>query len=275
MLGGLGRGEFAILAGRPSMGKSAVAVCFGEGAALLGHGVLIFSLEMTARAWMARMVTDAAWGYRNSLAYSDALRNKLDERGVDRMIRGIEERKHLPLVINEQAGLTVANIAATTRQVAQMFERQGKRLGLVIVDHLGKVKPTAYPNDRVREVGAISNALAALAKREDVAVLALSQLSRGVEGRDNKRPAMSDLRDSGDLEQDADTVMFAFRNAYYLERQKEDDPAKEAIRVTMLEACKNILEINIAKQRNGMVGSVPLFIDMPSNAVRNLHVGNG
>jgi replicative DNA helicase len=275
MLGGLGRGEFSILAGRPSMGKSAVAVCFGKGAAQLGHGVLIFSLEMTARAWMARMATDAAWGYKNPLAYSDALRNKLDERGVDRMSRGIDARKDLPLVINERAGLTVADIATITRQVAQTFERQGRRLGLVIVDHLGKVKPVAYAGDRVREVGAISNALAGLAKREEVAVLALCQLNRGVEGRDNKRPAMSDLRESGDLEQDADTVMFAYRHAYYLERQKEDDRDKEEARQAMLEACKNTLEINIAKQRNGMVGSVPLFIDMPSNAVRNLAVGNG
>jgi replicative DNA helicase len=275
MLGGLGRGEFSILAGRPSMGKSAVAVCFSKGAARLGHGVLVFSLEMSARAWAARMASDSAWGYRSPLAYSDALRHKLDDRGIDRLVRGAMDNMDLPMVINEQAGLTVAEIAAITRQEAQKFERQGTRLGLVIVDHLGKIKPTSYVNDRVREVGAISNALAALAKREDVAMLALCQLNRGVESRDNKRPAMSDLRESGDLEQDADCVMFAYRHAYYLERQKEDDPGKEADRLAMLEGCKGTLEINIAKQRNGMVGSVPLFIDMPSNAVRNLHVGNG
>ena len=275
MVGGFGRGEFAILAGRPSMGKTAVAVCFGKGAAQLGHGVLAFSLEMTARAWTARMAADAAWAYKSPLPYSDALRNKLDQRGIDRLIKGAEARKDLPLIINEQAGLTMADITAITRQVAQAFERQGKRLGLVIVDHLGKVKPTAYAGDRVREVGAISHALAALAKREAVAVLALCQLNRGVESREkNKRPMMSDLRDSGDLEQDADTVMFAYREAYYLEREKFDSNDDEKMRNAILEAKRNTLEINIAKQRNGMVGSVELFIDMPSNAVRNLHVGN-
>lgn len=275
MLGGLGRGEFSILAGRPSMGKSAVAVCLGKGAATTGHGVLIFSLEMMARAWMARMATDAAWGYRSPLAYSDALRHKLKDQQEDRLIRGAQARMPLPLVIHEQAGLTVAEIAAITRRETAIFERQGKRLGLVIVDHLGKVKPKDYSGDRVREVGAISNALAGLAKREDVAVLALCQLNRGVESRDNKRPSMSDLRDSGDLEQDADTVMFAYREAYYLERQKFDSNDDESVRQEMLEAKRNTLEINIAKQRNGMVGSVDLFIDMPSNAVRNLAVGNG
>ena len=275
-VGGLGRGELTFLAGRPGMGKTVLGVCIGKGAALAGHAVVIFSLEMRARAWMARMASDAAWGYKNPLAYSDALRGKLKgQREVDRLVKGAESRMHLPLIINERAGLSVPEMAAIVRQASQTFERQGKQLGLIIVDHVGKVKPDNYKGDRVREVGAISNALATLAKHENVAMLALCQLNRGVEGRpNNKRPVLSDLRDSGDLEQDADTVMFAYRHAYYL-GQKEDDPDKEHARQSLLESCKHDLEIAIAKQRNGLTGSVRLFIDLASNAVRNRAVGNG
>ena len=174
------------------------------------------------------------------------------------------------MYINEQAGLSMAEIAAFTRTAAQMFERQGRELGLVIVDHIGKVKPsTNYRGNKVHEVGEISNALATLAKRENVAVLALCQLNRGVERRENKRPGLADLRDTGDIEQDADAVMFAYRHAYYLERQKEENDDKERARVKALELTRNDLELIIAKQRNGMTGVVELYVDMASNVVRN------
>ena len=270
MLGGFVRGEYDILAGRPSMGKTAVAVSIGTGAARGGNGVLIFSLEMSVRAWVARMAADAAWDAKTPLPYAHALRGHLCQGDRERFIRGALSRHDLPMYINEQAGLSMAEIAAFTRTAAQMFERQGRELGLVIVDHIGKVKPsTNYRGNKVHEVGEISNALATLAKRENVAVLALCQLNRGVEGRENKRPGLADLRDTGDIEQDADAVMFAYRPAYYLERQKENDADKERVRLTTLKMTRNDLELIIAKQRNGMTGVVELYVDMASNVVRN------
>jgi len=270
MLGGFVRGEYDILAGRPSMGKTAVAVSIGTGAARGGNGVLIFSLEMSVRAWVARMAADAAWDAKAPLPYSNALRGRLSDGDRERFIRGAVSRHDLPMYINEQAGLSVAEIAAFTRTAAQTFERQGRQLGLVIVDHIGKIKPsTNYRGNKVHEVGEISNALATLAKRENLAVLALCQLNRGVEGRENKRPGLADLRDTGDIEQDADAVMFAYRPAYYLERQKENDADKERLRLTTLMMTRNDLELIIAKQRNGMTGVVQLYVDMASNVVRD------
>ena len=275
MLGGLVRGEYGILAGRPSMGKTALAVTIGTGAALGGNGVLIFSLEMSVRAWVARMAADAAWDAKAPLPYADALRGRLCEGDSERFIQGAKARRTLPLIMNEQAGLSMAEIAAFTRTATQAFERQGHQLGLVIVDHIGKVKPsTNYRGNKVHEVGEISNALATLAKRENVAVLALCQLNRGVEGRENKRPGLADLRDTGDIEQDADAVMFAYRASYYLQRQKEDDAEKERLRHKALEMTRNDLELIIAKQRNGMTGVVQLYVDMASNVVRNAAIAN-
>jgi replicative DNA helicase len=140
----------------------------------------------------------------------------------------------------------------------------------VIIDHIGFMTPSnRYRGNRVHEVSEISAGLQRLAKSEVVSVLALHQLNRGTEGRDNKRPQLADLRDSGSLEQDADLVMFAYRSAYYLERMKFDDPDDEAERAQKLEAARNELEVGIAKSRNGPTGTVELYCDMAANAVRD------
>jgi replicative DNA helicase len=268
--GGWRRGEYAILGGRPSMGKSAVAVALGRRAAKAGHGVLIFSLEMTTRAWMARMATDASWRREGSVAYSSALRGVFQDRESVKFSAGLETLRDLPILVEEQAGLTAADIASRTRNAAEVFGRQGKRLGLVIVDHLGLVRPSSrYKGQKVHEVAEVSQAMAQLAKNENVAVLCLHQLNRAVEGRDNKRPTLADLRDTGNLEQDADVVMFAYRPAYYLERLKFDEQDKECERLQMLQDKRNVLEISIAKQRNGPTNNIELYCDMASNAVRN------
>jgi replicative DNA helicase len=151
------------------------------------------------------------------------------------------------------------------------MERSGKQLGLVVVDHIGKVQPTKdYRGQRHLELGEITKSLAALAKDENVAVLALSQINRRVEDRDNKRPQPADLRESGRIEEDADSVWFVYRPAYYLERAKENTEKEEEARKCMLEDSRNKLEIGIAKTRNGQIGTVELFCDMACNFVRNL-----
>ena len=152
------------------------------------------------------------------------------------------------------------------------MERAGKRLGLVVVDHLGLVKASSrYAGDKVQETGEICDALASLAKDQDIAVLALHQLNRGTEGRENKRPTMADLRNSGDVEQDADVICFAYRESYYLERAKYDAGSQaELQRQASLEGTRNTLEIIIAKQRNGEPTTVTLYCDMACNVVRDL-----
>lgn len=274
MTGGWRRGEYAILAGATSMGKSATAVALGSRAAARGHGVMIFSLEMTTRQWTARAAGDAAWGRDGAVPFAEALRGELNPQQLKRFIAGAEHRAPLPILIDEQAGLTLTDIGARTRRAAEMFERKGQRLGLVIVDHLGKVKPSGrYKGNRVHEYEELSNGMAQLAKSEDVALCCLHQINRNPNQRDNKRPQLSDLRDSGSIEQDADMVMFAYRPAYYLERTREDGAEQEALRQQMLDQQANLLEIIIAKQRNGPTTVVELYCDMASNAVRDRAVG--
>jgi replicative DNA helicase len=121
------------------------------------------------------------------------------------------------------------------------------------------------------EIGEITNAMANLAKGENVAVLGLHQLNRGTENRENKRPTLADLRDSGNVEQDADVVLFAYRPAYYLERARDDEGSDgEALRQRQLEARRHVLELAIAKQRNGETQTVELYCDMPCNVIRDM-----
>jgi replicative DNA helicase len=252
------------------MGKSAMALAQARRAASAGYGVLFFSLEMSTRACMLRMAADAAWSHDCSVAYQSARANKLDGRQRAAYERGANSLIGLPLMIDERAGLTVSDIASATRRAAEHFARQGRRLDQVIIDHIGFLVPSnRYKGNRVHEVSEITAGLQRLAKSEQVAVLALHQLNRAVEGRDNKRPTLADLRDSGSVEQDADLVMFCYRAAYYLERMKFDDRQDEADRLRKLGETRNDLEIIIAKQRHGPTGTVDLFCDMAANAIRD------
>lgn len=270
--GGWRRKQFAILAGRPSMGKSTVALSSLVATAQHGFGVLLFSLEMDVHALTARVLTDLSWTPDTRVAYADAMSSRASARDMERLGRAAAHYSQLPLTIDDQRGLTMAEIAARTRAEAQRMERAGHRLGLVVVDHLGLLKPSGrYAGNKVQEVGEVSDALATLAKDQDVAVLALHQLNRGTEGRENKRPTLADLRNSGDLEQDADLVCFAYRQSYYLERSKCDPGSQQEFqRQTELDACKNTLDILIAKNRNGPTTSVTMFCDMASNVIRDL-----
>ena len=270
--GGWRRQQFAILAGRPSMGKSTVVTSAMLRTARAGVGVLMFSLEMPHHALAARCLSDLSYSANRPIPYAAALAGHLEERDQHLWAETAARFEMLPLVVDDQRGLTVAEIAARTRAEAQRMERDGHKLGLVVVDHLGLVRPSErYAGNKVQEVGEISDALATLAKDQDVAVLALHQLNRGTEARENKRPTLADLRNSGDLEQDADLVIFAYREAYYLERTKCDVGSQmELQRQTELEACRNTLELLIAKNRNGPTTTVTLFCDMACNAVRDL-----
>jgi replicative DNA helicase len=177
----------------------------------------------------------------------------------------------LPLWIEEQSGLTLSDLKVKVDRIRDQAARAGKALDVLIIDYLQLLAASGrYAGNRVQEVTELSAGLRNMGREEGFAVIALSQLSRGVESRPlhERRPMLSDLRESGSIEQDADTVAFLFREAYYLQNEKGKDPDAEADRHDRLVDCQNKLEFIIAKQRNGPVKTVDLFVDIACSAVR-------
>jgi replicative DNA helicase len=264
---GIHRAELAILAGRPGMCKTGLGLHVGLSAAEAGHRALYWSGEMTASALMQRALTALAYKLsrdRRRIAYSELRNPPPNFTDADFMLlRDAQERLDaLPLIIEQQPGLTIAQIAMRARRRVQ---KDG--LDLLILDHLHKIRPAdRYRADPTAETGEISNACAELAKELNIGVLALCQLSRRTEDRDDKRAQLSDLRQSGNLEQDADIVVFPYREAYYL---LAHEPAPGTVEhmswEDKLAACKDRLEINIAKQRQGATGSVNCFTAIECN----------
>lgn len=274
-LGGYSRGELTIIGARPSMGKSMVASSTAIRIAMAGEGVCFFSLEMKTRDIGRRIVSDLSWSKTAPIPYADIPKpDGLVQFERDRLLDAAQKLQNIPWMVDEQAGLTVAEIASRARNQAKAFEESGHRLSLVVVDHVGKVRATKSRNGNlVQETRDIVGDLAQMAKDLDVAVLALCQLNRGVEGRDEKRPTLADLKWSGAAEEDADAVMFLYRPAYYLERASHNDDEKEATRLEAVEATKHDLEIIVAKQRNGPLGTVKAFCAPECNVVRDRATG--
>lgn len=272
MIGGWPKGELSIIAGRPGMAKSACATSFAIRAARKGYGAGFFSLEMKGEQLGARMLADMAYSSSAEPIHYEAIlkRSPLDERLRQRLKQAREMLAGLPLQIEEQRGLTLSEIAARTRKMISAFDRQGRTLSLIVVDHLSLVRPSSrYAGSRVNEVSELTDGLATLAKDLDIAVVALSQLNRAVEGREDKRPTQADLRDSGSIEQDASLIIFPYRPAYYLENRKYDEPEADRVRQEQLAHVRNVIEFGVAKNRNGRVGVVEAFVDIGANAVRD------
>lgn len=274
VLGGWPRGELVIVAGRPGMGKSAFTVSSVARAAHSGLGAVVFSLEMTRKQMGARLAADLAYVASDRICYEDIGKKRINgQRQVSRLENAAELAEAIR--IEEQRGVTVSEIAAKCRRIANEFDGTGKRLDVVFVDHIGLVKASSrYAGVRHREVAEVTDGLATLAKELDCAVVGLCQLNRGVEGRESKRPGLSDLRDSGAIEEDASAVVFLYREAYYLQMQgKRDDYDDEMRRQALLEAHENRLELIVAKNRNGRTGLVSAYCDIGANAIRNLDFG--
>jgi replicative DNA helicase len=268
--GGLKRGELFILAGRPGMGKTALAVCIARATAAAGEPTFLSSLEVGDVSVSDRSLADLAFDQRDPIPYYDIANGTLTNAQAQRVIDAARIQREWPLQIDPAPGLTVSQIAARARRHKQTLERQGLRLGPVIVDHMHIVRPSnRYSGARVNEGGEISAALKGLAKELDVPVIALAQLSRALESREDKRPTMADLRDSGTIEQDADAIIFVYREAYYLERSTGANADQEAARVDRLVDAKDQLEAIVAKQRNGPTGTVHLFCNIACNAIRD------
>jgi replicative DNA helicase len=253
MTAGLQAGDLIVLAARPSMGKTALAINIAEHVALNeGLPVAVFSMEMGASQLAVRIV-----GSIGRIDQSHLRTGKLSPEEWPRLIESIEKLRNISLHIDETPGLTVSELRANARRLARHFGQ----LGLIVVDYLQlmSVSSSMSEENRATAVGEISRGLKMLAKELQCPVLALSQLSRGVESRTDKRPMMSDLRESGAIEQDADVIMFIYRDEYYTK-----------------EACKEpgVAEIIIGKQRNGPTGTVKLTFLKPLTKFDNLAPGS-
>ena len=265
-IGGLKGGCLYVIAGRPGMGKSVLGSSLSRQSAAAGNGIGFFSLEMHEEQIAARMLADQAFSSQLPLSFKEVIDGaKLDDAQIERLQRSQMELGSLPLDVDLSSSLTVSEIAARTRTLADQMRKRGVRLRAIVVDYLKFVRASdRYKGQRVYEVGEITAGLKALAKDMDICVVLLAQLNRQVEARQDKRPELSDLRESGDIEADADAVMLLFREAYYL--ADKQDPESQARFI----ACEKTLEIIIAKNRNGPTCTVEVFCDVASNAVRNL-----
>jgi replicative DNA helicase len=252
MTSGLQAGDLVVLAARPSMGKTALAINIAEHVALNeGLPVAVFSMEMGAAQLAVRIV-----GSIGRIDQSHLRTGKLTEEEWPRLTETIEKLRTISLHIDESAGLSAGDLRSSARRLS----RTCGQLGLIVVDYLQLMNGTSDGENRATELGEISRGLKMLARELKCPVLALSQLNRSVEQRPDKRPMMSDLRESGAIEQDADIIMFIYRDEYYTK-----------------EACKEpgVAEIIIAKQRNGPTGTVKLAFLRNITKFENLAHGGG
>jgi replicative DNA helicase len=266
--GGLHKGESSILGARPGMGKTAIACQIGMNVAQLMRGVAYFSLEMPRASLTVRMVAAKLWTPDRPIPYTNIARGLLSADELRWARSAAEEMKDWPLLINDSPGLSPAEIEAHARVMAAQLERKGCPLSLIIIDHLHKVRDRRAIS-KVHELTEISSAIAEMSKRLDVPILSLAQLNRSVESRDDKRPSLADLRESGAIEQDADLVMFLYREDYYVARQRTSDPNIEADRLRELDSLQGKMELAIAKQRNGPLANIDLWCDLACNVIRD------
>lgn len=270
LTGGIHRGEMLLLGARPSMGKTAVALGIGIKAAQAGAGVGFISLEMASPRLAMRAITDIAYDRNIRIPYTDLITGRVTEKNFEDLVAAKQEMNRLPLWIEEQSGLSIADLRVKVDRMQDVADQAGNPLDLLIVDYMQLLAASSrYSGNRNNEVSEISAGLRQIARENNLGLIALSQLSRQVESREDKRPQLADLRDSGSLEQDADTVAFLYREAYYLEKAKGKDEDAEMERSERLDACQHKLEFIIAKQRNGAVRTVDLFVDIACSAVRN------
>jgi replicative DNA helicase len=268
--GGLQPADLIIIAGRPGMGKSGVAVSVARTAAFDRIPTLYFSLEMGEVSLADRVLAEMCYDSREPITYESIARGTLTVAQAERVVEARRQLVDVPLTIEVQGGLALSQITTRARKHNQVLERKGlPPLGLLIVDHMHIMAASnRYAGQRVQEVTEISAGLKAFAKEMNIPVVALAQLSRQVESRDNKRPGLSDLRESGAIEQDADLIIFLYREAYYL-KDKIDDVARDRARLDRLALVQHRLEAAIAKNRNGPTNTVDLFFDAGCNALSN------
>ena len=255
-LGGLHNSDLIIIAGRPSMGKTALAtnIAFNAAQKLLENGtkstIAFFSLEMSSEQLSTRILAE-----QSRIKSNDIRRGKISDEQFDKFIETSKNISELPLYIDETPAISIAALSNRARRIKRLFG-----LEMVVVDYIQLMKASLNNRDgRVQEISEITQGLKAIAKELAVPVVALSQLSRAVEQRDDHKPQLSDLRESGSIEQDADVVMFVYRAAYYLERKEPQTATVEhAEWQAKMGEIANLAQLIIAKQRHGPTGNIEL-----------------
>jgi replicative DNA helicase len=268
LLGGLHKSDLIILAGRPAMGKTALATNIAFHAATTTRSgeasvpVAFFSLEMAAEQLGTRILSERA-----RIDSEQIRRGKLDGPEFDRLVSASNSISTAPFFIDDTPSLSVSQLASRARRL-----KRTSGLGLIVVDYLQLLTPQlgVRSENRVQEISNISRTLKAIAKDLNVPVVALSQLSRAVEMREDKRPNLADLRESGSIEQDADVVMFVYREEYYLNKREPERKMEESedgfnIRhdewLSRMQASENKAEVIVAKQRHGPTGAVQVHFE--------------
>ncbi len=254
-LGGLHKSDLIIIAGRPSMGKTALAtnIAFNAAKKLQDDGkkssIAFFSLEMSSEQLSTRILAE-----QSRIKSNDIRRGRISEEQFDKFIETSKDISELPLYIDETPAISIAALSNRARRIKRLYG-----LDMVVIDYIQLMRASNFKDGRVQEISEITQGLKALAKELSVPVVALSQLSRAVEARDDKKPQLADLRESGSIEQDADVVMFVYREAYYLER-KEPRPAtvEHAEWQAKMNEVSSLAEIIIGKQRHGPTGNIML-----------------
>ncbi len=280
-LGGLHPSDLIIIAGRPSMGKTAIAtnIAFaaaksykaaiaqdGSESAEDGAITAFFSLEMSSEQLATRILAE-----QGKISSEKIRRGEISNNDFQNIVQASQDLATIPLFIDDTPALTISNIRTRARRL-----KRTKGLGLIVIDYLQLISPSggSRADGRVQEVSEITRGLKAIAKELSVPVLALSQLSRKVEDREDKRPQLADLRESGSIEQDADVVMFIFREEYYLVRLEPTAGTDKHLEWQQdMEKVHNLAELIVAKQRHGPIGKVFATFD-PSSTKFSDHVKN-
>lgn len=285
-IGGVGPGELIILAGRPGMGKTAVGLLIAHAVASppaqsgfdldassesqTALGVYFASLEMRDEQLLQRGLSMVVRNKGRRIPYTLIRNAKVDDNQHQALVDALMTTQALPIVIDERGGMTVGQIATNARRTAARMRKAGQKLGLVIVDHLHLIESdqSHSRDNETTKLTAITKALKQLAKALKVPVVCLSQLSRETERRDDKRPFLSDLRQSGSIEQDADMVIFAHRPEYYLKKSAPDETSDLKTRgkwEAQMEREKDKLHLIVAKHRQGPECEVTVKCDMACN----------
>ena len=254
-LGGLHKSDLLIIAGRPSMGKTALAtnIAFNAAKKIQNDGrkstIAFFSLEMSSEQLSTRILAE-----QSRIKSNDIRTGKISEEQFDKFIETSKNISELPLYVDETPAISIAALSNRARRIKRLYG-----LDMVVVDYIQLMKASNFREGRVQEISEITQGLKALAKELSVPVLALSQLSRAVEHRDDKKPQLSDLRESGSIEQDADVVMFVYREAYYLQgKEPRIATVEHAEWQAKMNDISHLAEIIIGKQRHGPTGNVML-----------------
>jgi replicative DNA helicase len=265
--------EMIVVGARPGMGKTAFATAISLRVARQKRAVAFFSMEMDAASIIRRALTSLAYQHGHNIAYEALRKGGLTIAQKDALASASTDFNSLPFWIHEGRDHKPSALVAEARRMQTIAEKMGTPLGLIVVDHIQKVVPERDARgNKVAEVTEVSDALQKMAGALNCPVMALSQLNRGVEGREDKRPELRDLRESGAIEQDADLVMLLHREAYYLskkepnkwkEQEKHNDWYRDFVRV------RYQLDVMIAKQRNGAEGTVMVHFDAPTGAMKD------